>query len=461
MLLGENEKMARNAQIVATEVMALLGGETNIEQLTHCATRLRVVTKDDSKVDAEKLGETEGVHGYFFKNGQHQVILGTGFVGKVFAVLTGNGDVETSATPKNERAGSTFQRVTRTFSDIFVAIIPALVATGLLMGLRGLIVNGFGVELSPQLTTLSQVLTDTAFIFIPVLVTWSAMRVFGGNPVLGIVLGLMLVAPQLASKWDVAFGNAEALMIPFFGFNIAVTGLQSSILPAVFMGWFAATVEKASRKYVPEVLDLILTPFITLLVSLIAGLVFVGPLLLGIEKLITDLVVYFLQIPYGIGGLIYGGAIQFMAVTGMHHTIVPITIAMVTETGFDYINPLGTAAIAGQFGAAIAVMTMQTSKVKKSGMFGAALPALFGITEPAMFAVTLPRVKPFLYGCVGGAIGGCLGAIAGIGSAGTGATMLPGMLLYLGGGLGMYILVMLVAALVAFVMTKLFYKEPQ
>lgn len=130
-----------------------------------------------------------------------------------------------------------------------------------------------------------------------------------------------------------------------------------------------------------------------------------------------------------------------------------------TETGFDYINPLGTAAIAGQFGAAMAVMTMQTSKVKKSGMFGAALPALFGITEPAMFAVTLPRVKPFLYGCVGGAIGGCIGAIAGIGSAGTGATMLPGMLLYLGGGLGMYVVVMLVAALVAFAMTKLFYKE--
>ena len=346
-------------------------------------------------------------------------------------------------------------------SDIFVAIIPALVATGLLMGLRGLLVNGFGIELSPQLNTLSQVLTDTAFIFIPVLVTWSAMRVFGGNPVLGIVLGLMLVAPQLASKWDVAFGNAEAMIIPFMGFEIAVTGLQSSILPAVFMGWFAALVERTSRKYIPEVLDLILTPFITLLVSLIAGLVFVGPILLGIEKLITEAVLYFLQIPYGIGGLIYGGAIQFMAVTGMHHTIVPITIAMVTDTGFDYINPLGTAAIAGQFGAAMAVMSMQTDKVKRTGMFGAALPALFGITEPAMFAITLPRVKPFLYGCVGGALGGCLGAIAGIGSAGTGATMLPGVLLYLGGGLGMYVLVMLVGAASAFALTKLLYKEPK
>ncbi|GAM74136.1 PTS system [Vibrio ishigakensis] len=237
------------------------------------------------------------------------------------------------------------------------------------------------------------------------------------------------------------------MMIPFMGFEIAVTGLQSSILPAVFMGWFAAQVEKTSRRIVPEVLDLILTPFITLLVSLIAGLVFVGPMLMGVEKLITEAVVYFLQIPYGIGGLIYGGAIQFMAVTGMHHTIVPITIAMVTETGFDYINPLGTAAIAGQFGAAMAVVMMQTNKVKKSGMFGAALPALFGITEPAMFAITLPRVKPFLYGCVGGAIGGAIGAMAHIGSAGTGATMLPGMLLYLGGGLGMYIVVMLVAAL--------------
>ena len=454
--------MARDAKVVANRVMALLGGEGNIAQLNHCATRLRVVAKEDEKVDAEGLSATEGVHGYFFQNGQHQVILGTGFVGKVFAIMRGNDAIEEApqAEEKKDKV-STFQTVTRTFSDIFVAIIPALVATGLLMGLRGLLVNGFGIELSPQLNTLSQVLTDTAFIFIPVLVTWSAMRVFGGNPVLGIVLGLMLVAPQLASKWDVAFGNAEAMMIPFMGFEIAVTGLQSSILPAVFMGWFAALVERTSRKYIPEVLDLILTPFITLLVSLIAGLVFVGPILLGIEKLITEAVLYFLQIPYGIGGLIYGGAIQFMAVTGMHHTIVPITIAMVTDTGFDYINPLGTAAIAGQFGAAMAVMSMQTDKVKRTGMFGAALPALFGITEPAMFAITLPRVKPFLYGCIGGALGGCLGAIAGIGSAGTGATMLPGVLLYLGGGLGMYVLVMLVGAASAFALTKLLYKEPK
>ena len=454
--------MARDAKVVANRVMALLGGEGNIAQLNHCATRLRVVAKEDEKVDAEGLSATEGVHGYFFQNGQHQVILGTGFVGKVFAIMKGNGTIEEApqAEEKKDKV-STFQTVTRTFSDIFVAIIPALVATGLLMGLRGLLVNGFGIELSPQLNTLSQVLTDTAFIFIPVLVTWSAMRVFGGNPVLGIVLGLMLVAPQLASKWDVAFGNAEAMMIPLMGFEIAVTGLQSSILPAVFMGWFAALVERTSRKYIPEVLDLILTPFITLLVSLIAGLVFVGPILLGIEKLITEAVLYFLQIPYGIGGLIYGGAIQFMAVTGMHHTIVPITIAMVTDTGFDYINPLGTAAIAGQFGAAMAVMSMQTDKVKRTGMFGAALPALFGITEPAMFAITLPRVKPFLYGCIGGALGGCLGAIAGIGSAGTGATMLPGVLLYLGGGLGMYVLVMLVGAASAFALTKLLYKKPK
>ncbi|MGI3066447.1 PTS transporter subunit EIIC [Vibrio diabolicus] len=454
--------MARDANVVAKNVMTLLGGQENITQLNHCATRLRVVVKDDNSVDVEGLSATEGVHGYFFQNGQHQVILGTGFVGKVFEVLQGDNLIEQhSRSEETKEKVSTFQTVTRTFSDIFVAIIPALVATGLLMGLRGLLVNGFGIELSPQLNTLSQVLTDTAFIFIPVLVTWSAMRVFGGNPVLGIVLGLMLVAPQLANKWDVAFGNAEALIIPFMGFDISVTGLQSSILPAVFMGWFAAMIERTSRKYIPEVLDLILTPFITLLISLIVGLVFVGPTLLGIEKLITEAVLYFLQIPYGIGGLIYGGAIQFMAVTGMHHTIVPITIAMVTDTGFDFINPLGTAAIAGQFGAAMAVMTMQTNKVKRSGMFGAALPALFGITEPAMFAITLPRVKPFLYGCVGGAMGGCIGAIAGIGSAGTGATMLPGILLYLGGGLSMYIVVMLVGAITAFTLTKLFYKEPK
>ncbi|MGR9049555.1 PTS transporter subunit EIIC [Halobacillus faecis] len=453
--------MAKNAKVVASQVLEALGGKENIYRMTHCATRLRVELHDDQKLNPDAFDSIAGVSGYFHQSGQHQVILGTGFVNKVYAELTSQGITETQG-EKEEETGTNrtkAQQLTKTFADIFIPVIPVLIATGLLMGLRGLLINGFGMELSNTILVLSQVLTDTAFTFIPVLVTWSAMKKFGGSPVIGIALGLMLVAPQLPDKWAVSFGEAEPLLLPFFGFDIPITGMQSSILPAVFMGWIAARIEKSARKYIPEVLDLILTPFVTLLFSLVLGLVMVGPLILGIENLITSGIMYFFELPFGLGGFIYGGAIQFLAITGMHHTIVPITVKMVAETGYDLINPIGTAAIAGQAGAAIAVILKVKNRIKRSNMFGSVIPAFLGITEPVMFAINLPKVKPFFFGCLGGAVGGGLASILGIAAAGTGSTMLPGLLLYIGDGFFQYILVILVSLATSFAVTFLAYKE--
>lgn len=456
--------MAKNPKVVASSVLKALGGKENISRMSHCATRLRVELYDDQKLDKQALDTIEGVSGYFYQSGQHQIILGTGFVNKVFAELVKEGVAEGSADDQAASVDSNktkVQRLTKTFADIFIPIIPVLIATGLLMGLRGLLVNGLGMELSDTLIVLSQVLTDTAFIFIPVLVTWSAMKNFGGSPVIGITLGLMLVAPQLPDKWAVSFGEVDPLLLTVLGFDIPITGMQSSILPAVFMGWLAARIEKSARKVIPDVLDLILTPFITLLSSLILGLVMIGPLILGIENLITDGIMYFFELPFGAGGFIYGGAIQFLAITGMHHTIVPITVKMVAETGYDLINPIGTAAIAGQAGAAIAVILKQKNKIKRSNMFGSVIPAFFGITEPVMFAINLPKVKPFFFGCLGGAVGGGLASILGIAAAGTGSTMLPGLLLYIGDGFFQYILVILVALSTSLFITLLAYREKQ
>ena len=286
------------------------------------------------------------------------------------------------------------------------------------------------------------------------------MKKFGGTPVVGIVLGLMLVAPQLPDKWAVVNG-AEPLMLNVLGLSIAVTGFQSSILPAVFLGWFGATIEKLIRKVVPNVLDLILTPFLTLLISLLVGLVFVGPVLMGVEQALTNVILSFINLPYGLGGVAYGGGIQFLAVTGMHHTITPVTVSMVAETGYDFINPLGTAAIAGQAGAAMAIALMQTSKVKRSAMISSIIPAFFGITEPVMFAVNLPKIKPFLMGCVGGAVGGGIASLMNLAAAGTGATMIPGMLLYIGDGLLQYVLVIAISFAVAFILTKVITKKSE
>ncbi|WP_165996112.1 PTS transporter subunit EIIC [Bacillus sp. Cs-700] len=453
--------MAKNPKTVAHSVLKALGGKENIYRISHCATRLRVELKDDTLLKKESLDSIEGVSGYFYQSGQHQIILGTGLVNKVYAELEKGGVTDSqdnSNEPRNSN-NSKIQQLTKTFADIFIPVIPVLIATGLLMGLRGLLVNGFGMELSSTILVLSQVLTDTAFTFIPVLITWSAMKKFGGSPVIGIALGLMLVAPQLPDKWAVSFGEVDPLLLTILGFDIPITGMQSSILPAVFMGWLAAKTEKIARKYIPEMLDLILTPFVTLLFSLILGLVIVGPVILGIENLLTSGIMYFFELPFGIGGFVYGGTIQLLAITGMHHTIVPITVKMVAETGYDLINPIGTAAIAGQAGAALAVVIQQRDKIKRSNMLGSVIPAFFGITEPVMFAINLPKVKPFIYGCLGGAVGGGFASILGIAAAGTGSTMLPGLLLYIGDGFFQYILVILVALATSFLVTFIAYRE--
>ncbi|SDW08101.1 PTS system sucrose-specific IIB component, Glc family /PTS system sucrose-specific IIC component, Glc family [Marinococcus luteus] len=462
--------MAKNAKKVAETILASIGGEKNIRKLSHCATRLRLELHDDKLLNKDRLETVDGISGYFFKSGQHQIILGTGFVDKVFAELirmgvkeeSESGESVSDSSEADEAGGrkSSFQQMTKTFANIFIPIIPVLIATGLLMGLRGLLVDGLGIELSDTLLNLSQVLTDTAFVFIPVLVTWSAMKQFGGSPIIGIALGLMLVSPVLPDKWDVTFGDAEPLIFSLPGFDIPITGFQSTILPAVFMGWIAAKIEKAAKKVIPDLLDLLLTPFLTLLLSMLLGLVIVGPVILSIEEMLSSFILFFFELPFGLGGVVYGGLIQFLTITGMHHTMVPISVQMVAESGYDLINPIGTAAIAGQAGAGLAVVFHQRNKIKRTNMVGSVIPAFFGITEPVMFAINLPKVSPFLLGCLGGAVGGWLASLWGLAAAGTGTTMLPGALLYLGDGFFLYIVVILVALSTSLLSTLLVFREP-
>ena len=204
--------MKKDPVKTAQEILKAFGGKENVISATHCATRLRVEVKDASVIDEEGMKEIQGVAGYFSKSGQHQVILGTGFVNKVcaeFQKLAGVTAGDAEVTENGEKEKLSFQGTTKMISDIFIPIIPVLLATGILMGVRSLLVNGFGIELSPSFDTVFSVLTDTAYTFIPVLVAWSACKKFGGSPILGIVLGLMLVSPTLPKKWDVVKGVAD------------------------------------------------------------------------------------------------------------------------------------------------------------------------------------------------------------------------------------------------------------
>lgn len=451
--------MKKNPVITAKQIVEAVGGIDNITSVMHCATRLRLSLRDETLLDKEAITSIEFVAGYFEKSGQHQIILGTGYVNKVCTeVERMTGKLEVGNDTGNQSQGK-FQVLTKMISDIFIPIIPVLLATGILMGLQGLLVNGFHITFDANLEALFNVLTGTAYTFIPVLVTWSATKKFGGSPILGIVLGLMLVSPTLPNKWDVVNGLAEPLTFALGPIDLNVMGYQSSVIPALFLGWMAASIEKKLHKLIPDIVDMLFVPFLTLLISLLMGLFIIGPVLSGIEKGLTDIILQMLKLPFGIGGIVYGGGIQLLCSVGMHHTVTPVIVSIFTETGLDYINPMGSAAIAGQLGAGLAIVLMQSDKKKRANMIPALLPALFGISEPVMYGVTFPKIKPFFMGCIGGAAGGAFAGIVGLAAKGTGASMLPGALLYLQGGMIQYILVLVISVGVAFILTRLVMKK--
>lgn len=453
---------------LATELVGALGGNDNIVSIAHCATRLRVMVADQDKVDTEQVETLDKVKGSFFNSGQFQIIFGTGTVNRVYEAMQALG---LSSSSKGEQAkqaaeqGHWLQRATRVFGDVFVPIIPALVATGLFMGLRGLftrpeILGLFGLTpdvLPANFITFTQILTDTAFIFLPALIAWSAARVFGGNPLIGLVLGLMLVSPALPNAWAVASGDVDPLL--FFGF-IPVMGYQSSVLPAFIAGMLGAKLERKVRNSMPDALDLVMTPFLTLLLMIMLALFVIGPVFHWVEQILLAGATAVLEIPMGLSGLLIGGVYQIITVTGVHHVFNLLEIQLLANTGANEFNAIITGAIAAQGGACLAV-TMKTRNLKLKALgWSAGVSAFLGITEPAIFGVNLRYVKPFLMALVGGGAAGFTASVLGLKATGMAVTVIPGTLLYLDGQLLGYIVTNLIGISVAFVLTWLFgYSE--
>ena len=417
---------------VAIQILQHIGGKENIRSVEHCATRLRLILKDKTKLDEKAIENIDGVKGQFFAAAQFQIILGTGFVDKVYGVIVRD-DASLAGTSNKEAAYAemtTVQKISRTFGDVFVPIIPVLVATGLFMGLRGM-AQSLGLQFSDNFLRMSQILTDTAFAFLPALVTWSTMKKFGGTPVIGIVLGLMLVAPQLPNAYAVAGGSAEPIPMDIFGLTVQVIGYQGSVLPALVLGIFAAKLQQWLKTFVPDVLDLIVTPFLTLFISMILGILFVGPIMHTLEIGIFDAVKSFLELPFGIGGLIVGGLQQVIVVSGVHHVFNALEIELLATTGRDAFNAIITGAIVAQGGAALAVALKTKDPKKRSLYISSTIPAFLGITEPAIFGINLRFVKPFVYALIGGACAGACASLMHLAGTGMGITVLPGTLLYM------------------------------
>ncbi|VHB05111.1 PTS system sucrose-specific transporter subunit IIA [Streptococcus pyogenes] len=442
---------------IAAEVIEALGGRENVRSVAHCATRLRVMVYDEGKIDKEKAEAIDKVKGAFFNSGQYQMIFGTGTVNNIYDEVVALG-LPTSSTSEQKaeagKQGNIFQRAIRTFGDVFVPIIPAIVATGLFMGVRGLvtqpaIMDLFGVhEYGENFLMYTRILTDTAFVYLPALVAWSAFRVFGGNPIIGIVLGLMLVSNELPNAWVVASGG-DVKPLTFFGF-VPVVGYQGTVLPAFFVGLVGAKLEKWLHKKVPEALDLLVTPFLTFAIMSTLGLFVIGPVFHSLENLVLAGTQVVLHLPFGIAGLIVGGIQQLIVVTGIHHIFNFLEAQLIANTGKDPFNAYLTAATAAQAGATLAVAVKTKSTKLKGLAFPSTLSALLGITEPAIFGVNLRYPKVFVSGLIGGALGGWVAGLFGIAGTGFGITVLPGTLLYLNGQLLQYLVTMLVGLGVAF-----------
>ena len=490
---------------IAKRVIEALGGRENVNSVAHCATRLRVMVKDEGKIDKNTVENLEKVQGAFFNSGQYQIIFGTGTVNKIYDEVVALGLPTSSKDDMKAEAakqGNWFQRAIRTFGDVFVPILPAIVATGLFMGVRGAIAQDqvlslFGTTAdafkSTDFYTYTVVLTDTAFAFFPALICWSAFRVFGGNPIIGLVLGLMMVNSALPNAWDVAgqatkfavdpskdildkIANMDVLgslkfasevtatkahPIYFFGF-IPVVGYQNSVLPAFFVGLFGAKFEKWLHKKIPDVLDLLLVPFLTFLVMSILGLFVIGPVFHIVESYVLNGTEFLLSLPFGLAGLIIGAVHQLIVVTGVHHIFNLLESQLVSQTGKDPFNAIITAAMTAQAGATLAVAVKTKSKKLKALAFPAALSAGLGITEPAIFGVNLRFVKPFVIGLGAGAVGGWLASIMGLAGTSFGITIIPGTLLYLNGQLLQYIFMVVLTTGLSFVLTYMFgYKDEE
>ena len=442
---------------IAKSVIEAIGGKDNVSSVAHCATRLRIMVKDKEKIDTNRVENIEKVQGAFFNAGQFQIIFGTGTVNRIYDEVVSLGlPTSTTSEMKAEAAkqGNWFQRAVRTFGDVFVPIIPAIVATGLFMGLRGLL-EAFGVVLPSDFLIYSKILTDTAFIALPALVVWSTFKVFGGNQTIGIVLGLMLISGSLPNAWEVAQGG-EIVPIKFFGL-VDVVGLQGSVLPAFIIGVVGANFEKWVRKYVPEVLDLLVTPFITLFVMSILGLFVLGPIFHQVEKVILSLTTTVLYLPFGLGGLIIGGTHQLIVVSGVHHIFNLLEINLLSATGQNPFNAIITAAMTAQGAAAVAIGVKTKSPKLKALTFPAALSAFLGITEPVIFGVNLRFRKPFVLSLLAGALGGALSALLGLAGTSNGITIIPGSMLYVGNQqLPQYLFMVAVSFALGFTFTYLF-----
>ena len=452
----------------AQEILDKVGGGKNIVSAAHCATRLRLVIADNSKADKAAIENVEGVKGVFEASGQLQIILGTGTVNKVFDEFISIAGITASTKAEAKEAAAKqqniFLRAIKLLGDIFVPIIPAIVASGFLMGIMNsldfMINNGFiSMDTSSSIYVFANLFSNTAYTFLQILIAFSAAKAFGANPYLGAVIGMIMINPALQNAYDVATNGVQQTQSVFFGlYDIDMVGYQGHVIPVVIAVWLLSVIEKKLHKIVPEVLDLFVTPLVSVFVTGYLTLAIIGPVFVWAENAILGAIQWMLTLPLGIGSLIMGALYAPTVVTGIHQMYTAIDIGQIAQYGVTYWLPLASAANVAQGAAALAVALKSKDKKVKSLALPSSLSAFMGITEPAIFGVNLRFFKPFIAGCIGGGCGALYASIVHLGAKGTGVTGIFGILLCLDEPV-QYLIEMVIAVGVAFAISFIIYRD--
>jgi trehalose PTS system EIIBC or EIIBCA component len=453
------------------EIIEAIGGKENINTATHCVTRLRLVLNDESLVDKDRLEDIDLVRGSFSTNGQFQIVIGQGVVDKAYKILAEETGVESASKQdvKNaaEQKMNPLQRAIKTLADIFIPILPAIVTAGLLMGINniltqpGIFMDESVVEAFPQwadLASIINLIANTAFVFLPGLIGWSAANKFGGSPLFGMVLGLMLVHPDLLNAWGYG-ATDEVPTWNILGLTVEKVGYQGQVLPVLVASYVLAKIEVWLRKRIPDAFQLLTVAPISLLVTGFLAFIVIGPITFTIGGWITDGVTSIFDAVPALGGLIYGGLYAPLVITGMHHTFLAVDLQLIGSIGGTFLWPMVALSNIAQGSAAFAMMIVEKNNDKVKGLaVSSGVSAYLGVTEPAMFGVNLRYKYPFIAAIIGSAIAGIVITIANVIAPSIGVGGIPAFFSIPANLWGAFFIGMGITIVVPFVLTLLFSK---
>ncbi len=467
--MSDKEKQQRYLEI-SKRIVDAVGGKDNIMASTHCATRLRIVLKDYDKIDKDAIENTDLVKGEFVAGNQLQIIFGAGLVNEVYEVFADyTGTAGKSMAEVKEVAAqkmNPLQAVIKSLSDVFVDIMPGILAAALLSGLTGVLSQWDVVENNATLYGINKLVSlasNGIFNILPMAVCYSACKRYGGKPILGLVIGAIMLDGSLANAYDAAKGLVDVQSISLFGFNIELVGFQGGIIIALMMGFIIAKLDIFFDKKIPDVVKLLFSPMCSVLISTILLFTIVGPVGRLLSNGITNGLVWMTQNLGALGYMVFAGVQQIIVITGLHHILGAIEAQLLAdpEIGRDFLNPLMSVALMGQGGAVLGylVLNWKNNKMKEL-CIPSFISTLFGISEPAIFGVNLRYKFPLVAGCIGGACAGAYVYFSKLTAMGFGTTALPGLAICdpANNGYVNYIIAHLIALAIGMVLTIVFGK---